>query len=116
MTINGFGDVAIPLAPFAIKNIPKGYKMAKTKFNNIPKGYRTIKTKFNDYINRLRNPNGYFDDDTNLFKDPKSGLMFDYETSSFTNYKDRLFPDELLYRVDPNTKEAVDFIKPIVSW
>lgn len=34
MTINGIGDVAIPLAPFAIKNIPKGYKMAKTKFNN----------------------------------------------------------------------------------
>ena len=34
MTINGIGDVAIPLAPFAIKNIPKGYKMVKTKFNN----------------------------------------------------------------------------------
>ncbi len=34
MTINGIGDVAIPLAPFAIKNIPKGYRMAKTKFNN----------------------------------------------------------------------------------
>lgn len=48
MTINGFGDVAIPLAPFAIKNIPKGYRMVKTKFNNIPKGYRTIKTKFNN--------------------------------------------------------------------
>lgn len=115
MTINGFGDVAIPLAPFAIKNIPKGYRMAKTKFNNIPKGYRTIKTKFNNYINRLRNPNGYFDYDTGLFKDPKSGLVFDYETSSFTNYKDRLFPDELFHRVDPNTKKAVDFIKSIAK-
>lgn len=115
MAINGFGDVAIPLAPFAIKNIPKGYKMVKTKFNNIPKGYRTIKTKFNNYINRLQNPNGYFDDDTNLFIDPKNRLVFDYETSSFTNYKDRLFPDELLYRVDLNTKKAVDFIKSIAK-
>lgn len=114
MTINGIGDVAIPLAPFTIKNIPKGYKMAKTKFNNIPKGYRTIKTKFNDYINRLRNPNGYFDYDTGLFKDPKSGLTFDFKTSLFSRYKDRFFPDELLHRVNPNTKKAVDFIKPIV--
>lgn len=100
MTINGIGDVAIPLAPFAIKNIPKGYKMAKTKFNN--------------YINKLRNPNGYFDYDTGLFKDPKSGLMFDPKTSLFSRYKDWFFPDELLHRVDPNTKKAVDFIKPIV--
>lgn len=100
MTINGIGDVAIPLAPFAIKNIPKGY--------------RTIKTKFNDYINRLRNPNGYFDYDTGLFKDPKSGLTFDFKTSLFSRYKDRFFPDELLHRVNPNTKKAVDFIKPIV--
>lgn len=100
MTINGIGDVAIPLAPFAIKNIPKGYKMAKTKFNN--------------YINRLRNPNGYFDYDTGLFKDPKSGLTFDFKTSLFSRYKDRFFPDELLHRVNPNTKKAVDFIKPIV--
>lgn len=100
MTINGIGDVAIPLAPFAIKNIPKGYKMAKTKFNN--------------YINRLRNPNGYFDYDTGLFKDPKSGLTFDFKTSLFSKYKDRFFPDELLHRVNPNTKKAVDFIKPIV--
>lgn len=89
-------------------------KMAKTKFNNIPKGYRTIKTKFNDYINRLRNPNGYFDYDTDLFKDPKSGLTFDFKTSLFSRYKDRFFPDELLHRVNPNTKKAVDFIKPIV--
>lgn len=101
MTINGIGDVTIPLAPFAIKNIPKGYRIAKTKFNN--------------YINRLRNPNGYFDYDTGLFKDPKSGLVFDYETSSFTNYKDRLFPDELFHRIDPNTKKAVDFIKSIAK-
>lgn len=100
MTINGIGDVTIPLAPFAIKNIPKGYRIAKTKFNN--------------YINRLRNPNGYFDYDTGLFKDPKSGLVFDYETSLFSKYKDRFFPDELLHRVNPNTKKAVDFIKPIV--
>lgn len=34
MTINGIGDVAIPLAPFAVKNIPKGYRTIKTKFNN----------------------------------------------------------------------------------
>lgn len=100
MTINGIGDVAIPLAPFAIKNIPKGYKMTKTKFNN--------------YINRLRNPNGYFDYDTGLFKDPKSGLTFDFKTSLFSRYKDRFFPNELLHRVNPNTKKAVDFIKPIV--
>lgn len=100
MTINGIGDVAIPLAPIAIKNIPKGYKMTKTKFNN--------------YINRLRNPNGYFDYDTGLFKDPKSGLTFDFKTSLFSRYKDRFFPDELLHRVNPNTKKAVDFIKPIV--
>ena len=34
MVYNGIGDVAIPLAPFAIKNIPKGYRTIKTKFNN----------------------------------------------------------------------------------
>lgn len=53
MTINGIGDVAIPLAPFAIKNIPKGYKMAKTKFNNYKLAKQMNKT--------LESPNLSFD-------------------------------------------------------
>ena len=53
MTINGIGDIAIPLAPFAVKNIPKGYRMAKTKFNT----YKLAK----QMDKALENPNLSFD-------------------------------------------------------
>ncbi len=89
MAINGIGDVAIPLAPFAIKNIPKGYKMAKTKFNN----YKLAKQ-----MNKaLESPN----------------LSFDFRINrpeKFSMYSSNNFDNEILQNIiDTDPKDLIQW-------